>query len=122
MRQVSTYYLLSQWGIWLRVQTGVPNYISPLYALMRDNVVEEDRPPIPMLTDDEALWVDHAVSRLYSRDKKMGTALWNYYRYDGMSYRQLGRLMGITHMKAQELVRAGEAWVDARLCVLLEAA
>jgi hypothetical protein len=103
------------------VQAGLPHYICPLYALMRDHIEEADRPLVPLITDSEALWVDHSVSRLYQRDPEMGTALWNYHRYDGMTFRRLGRLMGITHMKAQELVRAGEAWIDARLCVLSEA-
>ncbi len=33
-----TEYMLEQWGFWRMCEMGVPRYVSPLYALMRDNV------------------------------------------------------------------------------------
>ena len=47
---------------------------------------------------------------------------WHYYRFDGLTYRKLGMMMGITHVKAAELVKSGEAWLDGRLSAVCEAA
>lgn len=115
MRRLDTEHLLIEWGIWLRVKSGVPRHVSPSYALMRDNV-QMPGGPDPQITDDLAMLIDRMVSRLFERYTEAGTALWNYYRYPGMSYRQLGRLMDCTHVKAQELVSVGAAWVDSALC------
>lgn len=121
MRDAGTDYLLQEWGVWLRVQSGVPHYVSPSYALMRDNV-QVDRGIDPAITDDMAMLIDRLVCRLHCRYPDAGIALWNYHRYSGMSYRQLGRLMGCTHVRAQELVTVGAAWVDSALCSYAEAA
>lgn len=126
-RQLDTEYLLQEWGVWLRVQAGVPRYVSPSYALMRDNVQMAGGPD-PQITDESALLIDGKVCHLYKRYPEAGIALWNYYRYPGMSYRQLGRLMSdalkktITHVRAQELITVGAAWVDSALCHHAEAA
>jgi hypothetical protein len=121
MRQLDTEYLLQQYGLWLRVQAGIPHYVSPSFALLRDNV-QIDRGIDPAITDDLAMLLDRLVCRLYRRYPGSGMALWNFYRYQGMSYRQLGRLMGCSHVRAQELVTVGAAWVDSALCHHAEAA
>lgn len=121
MNQMSTEYLLQEWGVWLRVQAGVPHYVSPSWALMRDNI-QVSRGPDPAIQDEVAMLIDGLVCRLYNRYQEAGTALWNYYRYGGMTYRQLARLMGITHNKAAELVNVGAAWIDSALCQFEEAA
>ncbi len=121
MRQMDTEYLLQEWGVWLRVQSGVPRYVSPSYALMRDNV-QISGALDPNITDDTAMLIDRLACRLLDRYQEAGVALWNYYRYQGMSYRQLGRLMNITHVRAQELVTVGSAWIDSALCNYAEAA
>ena len=120
-RQLDTVFLLQEWGIWLRVQSGLPHYVSPAYALMRDNV-QLLGGPVPAISDDLAMLIDRLVARLYERYPEAGTALWNYYRHGGLSYRQLGRLMDCTHVKAQELVRVGEVWVDASIAMDADAA
>ena len=38
MQQLDTEFMLQEWGVWLRVQSGVPHYVSPSLALMRDHV------------------------------------------------------------------------------------
>jgi hypothetical protein len=125
VKQAETGVLLEQWGIWLRVQVGIPRYVSPSFALMRDNVGGHAGEE-PHISDELALLIDRLVSRLYARYPEAGCALWNWYRYSGMSYRQLGRLMteanvgSISHVRAQELVRVGEAWIDAALCAQLD--
>lgn len=121
MIQLDTALLLQEYGVWLRVQAGVPHYVSPSYALMRDNV-QIDRGLDPAITDDLAMLIDRLVCRLSRRYPEAGTALWNYYRYQGMSFRQLGRLMNVTHVRAQELVSVGTAWVDCALCQQADAA
>lgn len=121
MRQMDTEYLLVEWGVWARVQAGVPRYVSPSFALLRDNV-QGGCAPDPAISDDLALVVDRLIGRLHARYPEAGVAVWNYYRYQGMSYRQLGRLMGVSHVRAQELVAVGAAWVDSALCLQVEAA
>lgn len=126
-RQMDTEYLLQEWGVWLRVQSGVPRYVSPSFALMRDNVMMAGGPD-PQIADEVALLIDGKVCHLYRRYQEAGIALWNYYRHAGMSYRRLGLLMSkelnksITHVRAQELVTIGAAWVDSALCHHKEAA
>lgn len=120
MRTMDTAHLLNQWAIWMRVKVGVPGYVSPSWALMRDNV-QVCRLPDPAIEDDLALLIDRLVARMYERYPEAATALWNQYRYN-MSNRTLGRLMGISHVKAGELVSVAFAWVDAALCHYAEAA
>ena len=122
MKQLDTEFLLQEWGVWLRVQSGVPHYVSPSYALMRDNVEMLGGQSDPQITDELALMVDRLVCRLYTRYPQAGTALWNYYRYQGLSYRQLGRLMELPLPRVQELLKVAIAWIDASLCAQLEAA
>ena len=127
MQHLDTEYMLQEWGVWLRVQSGVPSYVSPSLALMRDHV-QVERAPDPCITDELALLIDGKVCRLFERYEEAGLALWNYYRHQGMSYRRLGQLMTaalgkpFTHVRAQELVQVGAAWVDAALCHYQDAA
>lgn len=127
MQHLDTEYMLQEWGVWLRVQSGIPHYVSPSLALMRDHV-QVERPPEPCITDELALLIDGKVCRLFARYEEAGLALWNYYRHQGMSYRRLAQLMTaalgkpFTHVRAQELVQVGAAWVDAALCHYQEVA
>lgn len=121
MKQLDIEYLLLQWGIWVRVQAGVPRYVSPHFALMRDNVQMHGEPS-PAITDDTAMLIDRLIGRLYDRYPDSGTALWNYYRYAGLTYRQLGRLMGMNHAKVEKLISVGSAWIDGCLENYAEAA
>lgn len=119
-QQLDTAYLLNQWAVWLRVRVGIPGYVSPAWALMRDNV-QVIRLPEPDIGDYAAMLIDRLVARLYARYPEAATALWNQYRYS-MSNRTLGRLMGVSHVKAGELVSVAFAWIDASLCHYAEAA
>lgn len=120
MRTIDTAHLLNEWAIWIRVREGVPGYTSPAYALMRDNM-QINRGPEPAISDDLAMLIDRLIGRLHMRYPEAATALWNQYRY-GMSNRTLARLMGISHVKAGELVSVAFAWIDAALCHYTEAA
>lgn len=127
MLKLDTEYMLQEWGVWLRVQSGVPRYVSPSLALMRDHV-QVERGADPCITDELAMLIDSKVCRLFARYEEAGIALWNYYRHQGMSYRRLGLLMTqalgktVTHVRAQELVMIGAAWIDAAVCHYDEAA
>lgn len=87
MHKLDTDFLLQEWGAWLRVQTGMPRYVSPSFAMMRDNVQQVSR-PAPCISDDLAMLVDRLVARMAALDGEMATALWNYHRH-GMTYRLL---------------------------------
>lgn len=108
-----TVRLLTEYGKWLRVQTGVPYYVSPAFSLIKNNVA--DSSVQPFITDELAMFIDHLVSRLYKRYPDAGTALWNYYRYEGMTTRKLARLMRVSLAKVQELLKVSEAWIDSAL-------
>lgn len=58
--------LLTQWGIWTRQRTGVPRYVSPMLAIMRDNVPGSHGADA-MITEEDAEEVSALVARL-SRD------------------------------------------------------
>lgn len=118
---LDTEYLLQEYGVWLRVQAGVPRYVSPAYALLRDRV-QTSGSLEPAISDELAMLMDRLVCRLFARYPDAGTAVWNYYRYQGMSFRQLGRLMGVSHVRASELVSVGRAWLDSALCMQADAA
>ncbi|MBG6289513.1 hypothetical protein I5I61_18825 [Pseudomonas nitroreducens] len=120
-QSLDTAYLLQQYGIWLRVQAGMPRYVSPQWALMKDNI-QVSSEPTPDILEEVAMLIDRYICRLHMRYPKAAEALWNYYRYAGMTYRQLGRLMGIHHNKAEELVSVGFWWLDSSLDSYADAA
>ncbi|AJO76482.1 antiterminator Q family protein [Pseudomonas sp. MRSN 12121] len=116
-----TEYLLEQWGWWRMDGMGVPSYVSPLYALIRDNNVTEGGGKNYCVTDDVALVVDRAVARLAGRDEQMGNFVWLYF---GMKWPALriARENSIGEAKAREIIKAGVAWVDCAVEIFREAA
>lgn len=121
MKQIDTTYLLTQWGIWLRYGDGLPRYVSPQYALMRDNVEQTSSAPVAVISEDLCMTMDGIVARLMLRNREMGEALAIYYSW-GVSYAALGKIMGIAKTRAESLVKSGEVWVDAVLDDRLAAA
>lgn len=107
-------YQLTQWGIWVRTQQGIPRYVSPAWAMMRDNV-QLNRDPDANITEDDALRIDRAIAALNLVNSSRAVAVWTYYRYQGMSYRRLGQLMGIHADTAGNLVIAGAAWIEGAI-------
>lgn len=116
-----TEWLLEQWGYWRMDGMGVPRYVSPLYALIRDNVPCEGGVKEYSLTDDLALIVDGAVARLINRDDQMGNFIWLYFGAKWPALR-IGRENGIGEAKAREIIKAGVAWIDCALEGIREAA
>ncbi|MGA9219683.1 MAG: antiterminator Q family protein [Pseudomonas graminis] len=116
-----TEYLLEQWGWWRMSGMGVPRYVSPLYALIRDNTAGEGGVAEFVITDDVALVVDGAVARLTTRDPQMGGFVWMYF---GMKWPALriGRETKMGEAKAREIIKAGVAWIDCAIEQVREAA
>lgn len=116
-----TEYLLEQWGWWRMSGMGVPRYVSPLYALIRDNTASEGGIKEYVITDDVALVVDGAVARLTKRDQQMGNFIWLYFgaKYPAL---RIGREHEMGEAKAREVIKAGVAWIDCALEEIREAA
>lgn len=109
-----TEWLLEQWGWWRMDGMGVPHYVSPMHAVMCDNVEMKGGIKSYNVTDDVALAVDGAVARLTKRDQQMGDFVWLYFGAK-LSMTQVGRKHGMSEGKARKLIKAGVAWVDASL-------
>ena len=116
-----TEYLLEQWGWWRMDGMGVPRYVSPLYALIRDNNITEGGIKNYCVTDDVALVVDRAVAKLATRDVQMGNFIWLYFGAKWPALR-IARENEMGEAKARELIKAGVAWVDCAIEVFREVA
>lgn len=116
-----TEYMLEQWGWWRMDGMGVPRYVSPLFALMRDHLPSEGGLKQYVITDDLALAVDGALARLTKRDQQMGDFLWLYFGAKWPALR-VARESKISEAKARELIKAGVAWIDCALEQVREAA
>lgn len=115
-----TEYLLEQWGWWRMDGMGVPRYVSPLLALMRDNVQMPSTAGY-VITDDQALAVDSAVAKLTQRNGQMGMFLWLYFGAKWTMVR-VGESAGISERSARELIKSGVGWVDGVLHGMSDAA
>ncbi|MCO7575333.1 MULTISPECIES: antiterminator Q family protein [Pseudomonas] len=116
-----TEYLLEQWGWWRMDGMGVPRYVSPLLAMIRDNVPAEGGAKQYVITDDLALAVDGAVSRLTKRDQQMGDFIWLYFGAKWPMIR-VGEKARMSERSAREVIKAGVAWLDCALEQIREAA
>ncbi len=116
-----TEYLLEQWGWWRMDGMGVPDYVSPLYALIRDNNASTGGIKNYSVTDEVAMAIDRAVARLSIREEQMGNFIWLYFGVKWPALR-IAREGGIGEAKAREVIKAGVAWVDCALEVIRTAA
>jgi hypothetical protein len=115
-----TEYLLEQWGWWRMDGMGVPRYVSPLLALMRDNVQMPSTASY-VITDDQALVVDSAVAKLTQRKGQMGLFLWLYFGAKWTMVR-VGESAGISERSAREIIKSGVGWIDGVLHGMSDAA
>ena len=99
---------------------GVPRYVSPLLALMRDNVQMPSTASY-VITDDQALVVDSAVAKLTQRKGQMGLFLWLYFGAKWTMVR-VGESAGISERSAREIIKAGVGFIDGYLHGMSEAA
>jgi len=109
-----TEYLLEQWGWWRMDAKCVSGYMSPTLALMRQAIAPINSSKSYCVTDDQAMAVDLAVSRLSKRDNEMGDMVWLYFAAKWAMAR-VGKQFGMSEGKAREIVRAGTAWIDCSM-------
>lgn len=114
-----TEYMLEQWGWWRMDGQGVPSYVSPSLAIMRDMVPSASKSYV--ITDELALTVDGALARLCRRDAQMGDMVWLYYGSKWPAVK-VGRHYKVSEMKARELIKAGVAWIDCAIECVRDAA
>lgn len=100
---------------------GVPGYTSPTLALMRQAVAQPSASKGYCITDDWAITIDNAVSKLTKRDQQMGDIVWLYYG-EKWAMVKVGKHYGISEGKARELARAGAAWIDCAISATRNAA
>ncbi|MEJ3574033.1 antiterminator Q family protein [Pseudomonas fragi] len=106
-----TEYMLEQWGWWRMDGAGVPIYMSPSFALMRQAMPQASVSKNYSITDDWAIAIDNAVAKLAQRDQQLGDIIWLYFGAKWPMTR-VGKYYGISEGKTRELARAGAAWVD----------
>lgn len=116
-----TAYMLEQWGWWRMDGMGVPQYVCPLYALMKEHVPAEGGLKQYVITDDLALAVDGAIARLNKRNPQIGGFVWLYFGAKWPALR-VAREHKMSEAKARELINTGVAWIDCALEQLREAA
>jgi hypothetical protein len=105
--------LLTQWGVWTWQNTGVPRYVSPLLAMMRD-AIPGVHGKSAAISDEDAEEISAILARLNQRYPKSYEAIELYYRF-GRTQEQVARLMGEKRLKAREWIMAGECYVQAVL-------
>lgn len=114
-----TEYMLEQWGYWRMDGMGVPNYVSPAWAVMRDVM------PCTMksycITDELAMAVDAVMGKLCRRDPQMGDFVWLYYAAKWPAKR-IGTKHRMSEASARQLIKTGVGWVDCALERFREAA
>ncbi|ROL94183.1 antitermination protein Q [Pseudomonas chlororaphis] len=114
-----TEYMLEQWGFWRLDGMGVPSYVSPAWALMRDVTPSSSKSYV--ITDELAGLVDGAVARLCRRDPQMGDFVWLYYAAKWPAKR-IGAKHNMCEAAARQLIKTGVGWIDCALERFLEAA
>ncbi|HEJ1057385.1 TPA: antitermination protein Q [Pseudomonas putida] len=103
--------LLVHWGRWVVLGSGVSCCAS------RENTIHD-----PMITDDDALFIDRLVGRLRTRYPECGQVLIKYYTTFDTSLMQVGKKLGFGEEKTRQLWKAGVAWIDGAIDVRREAA
>ncbi len=117
----NTRWLLEQWAVWSRVSGAVPKGYgeSPMFRAVLSKIVKPDI----LISDDEAMAIDAIIAQLTIRDREMAKALVTYYFSDGNAS-HVARVLSydaqqkINRKRADVLVKAGTAWVDA--CLFLK--
>jgi len=106
-----TEYLLEQWGWWRLDCSGIPQYTSPSFSLIKLAKPKASNKASYCITDELALRIDRAVARLCKRDQQLGDIMWLYYGVKWPMMR-VAKFYGVSESKARELARAAVAWVD----------
>ena len=120
----NTGWLLSQWAKWAKQGGCLPNgFTSPMFQDVLSEVVK----PNLLITEEEAMLIDSIIAKLKIRDREMAKALVVFYFSDGNAS-HVARVLSaeseqkINRKRADVLVKAGTAWVDAVLFIRGEVA
>ncbi|MFP5338085.1 MAG: antiterminator Q family protein [Gammaproteobacteria bacterium] len=105
--------LLTEWGKWVWQKTGVPRYVSPMLAIMRDNVPSTHAPDAH-ITDEEAETVSAIVARLKRGHPRASDCLHDYYVH-GHTMQRIAHEMALNRHQVRELLIAGQWYVQAEL-------
>lgn len=105
--------LLTQWGVWVWQGAGVPRYVSPAFAMLRDNVAQHNVPSAN-ISDDDAMLIDSIIARMGRRDEEMANCVRLYYA-TGRTMHGVGKVLGLQRLKVRELLVAGRCYVEACL-------
>jgi hypothetical protein len=105
LKLMSTEEALKQWGCWVRSGRHLPMLTD---TQRRTPGASTD------LTDEEAMAVDSVVAQLKFRDPEMGKAVFSYHAAC-LDLRRIGQVLDVGETKARQLLKAGEAWVDAAI-------
>lgn len=108
--------MLANWGEWARRHRIGTEYPSeqPFVRLMRQKGDMAERARVAPVDEALALRVDAMLARLRLRDSQLHGLLWDFYLVQH-TYRTLAERMGCSTQKVVELLRSGEAWIDACL-------
>lgn len=108
--------MLNNWGEWARRHRIGTEYPSeqPFVRLMRQKGDMAERASQAPVDEALALRVDAMLARLRLRDRQLHDLLRAHY-LRGLSVRALAVMLGCSVGKASELLRSGEAWIDACL-------
>lgn len=110
--------LLTQWGRWVHQGTGVPRYVSPMLALMRDHVASSHSLPAA-ITDDDAMLISGIMARMKGSKPTTCACMHLYYMYN-LTMDQVGKIIILPRRRVRELVMAGQDYVQGALDNRLE--
>ena len=108
-----TEWWLEQWAAW--VMLGMGSGSSSAFASLITK--ESERSLRCMITEDEALVIDSALATLKLRCTETGQATIKYYLWN-CNTSEVARAMKINRRRADSLIKAGVAWIDAHLMTL----
>lgn len=103
--------LLTQWGIWVWQKTGVPRYVSPMLAIMRDNVPSTHAPDAA-ITDEEAETVSAVVARLQQRYPEASEAVHLYYCHN-RTMEQIGKHLRKSRHQVKDMLSRVHGYVES---------
>lgn len=113
-----------EWGRWMRVDSGCRIGTGPnlIYNLMREAGTVKSA-PTPLIGDDEAELIGHAVMALKRAEPLMGEAIVNYYATRPITNLvTLAKDLKVSRTKAAELVNAGLGWLQGYFCCMWQVA
>lgn len=105
---------LERWANWASDGGGYSSYVSPFAVLIAQNVQQSrGSRPLPE-SDDEALETEHALASLKRRSVESYAAIHHYFLYR-VSIRELGRRLGMSKDRANDLLIRAIVWVEGFL-------